>query len=420
MTGITRRRFYPTSNLSVSEYLGIRYLISNNLPFGKLPGNLVHFDLQYSHIVMKIHPLLNDPKAVLVSQTPLSGAVTWQNYHRAALDALSLMQIVLEGEKAAIKPNVTSGERFVDPDNGITTHPGFVHGIIDYLQAHGARPGKITIIEDPRDSDDNLPRNWRGTGYERVAETTGAKLHCPTTYTCVKKKVPQPKVFPELNVSRLAVDLGTILINVPKLKTHNLSITSLCMKNLMGLVNVFDRHYCLQAWLEMPPEIKDETRPRREWFTQEMHELWQDGLARRLVDTAQAVPPALNIIEGVVGREGTGFQRGQNRALGLAIAGINLVSVDALACYLMGFDLQRIVYLRQAAQAGLGVIDIDQLKVYTARDGELALCRDVKSLRISPPFRVIKNIVEEEPGLFQAELMAGQDSSGSLFGKSIA
>jgi len=369
---------------------------------------------------MKTHPFLDDPKAVFVNFSPLTGAVTWQDYHRIALDALTLMQVVLEGEKAAIKPNVTSGERFIDPDTGITTHPGFVHGIIDYLQVHGVKPGKITIIEDPRDSDDNLPRNWQGTGYERVEEMTGVRLHCPTTYTCVKKKVAHPMLFQELNVSRLAVDPGTILINVPKLKTHNLSITSLGMKNLMGLVNVFDRHYCLQAWLDMPSEIRAESRPRREWFTRDMHELWQDGLARRLVDTAQAIPTSLNIIEGVVGREGTGFQRGQNRPLGLVVAGTNLVAVDAVASYLMGFDPQHIGYLRMAAEADLGVIDIDKLHVITAREGELTLCREVQSLKVSPPFRVIQNIVEEEPDLFQSELMAGQDSSGNLFGKSIA
>jgi len=95
------------------------------------------------------------------------------------------------------------------------------------------------------------------------------KLRCPTTYTCVKRSVPQPQVFSHLNVSRLAVAPDTVLINVPKLKTHNLAITTLCLKNLMGLVNVFDRHYCGQAWRElaaagMLPE--SEGRPREAWI----------------------------------------------------------------------------------------------------------------------------------------------------------
>jgi hypothetical protein len=67
---------------------------------------------------------------------------------------------------------------------------------------------------------------------------------------------------------------------------------------------------------------------------------WQEGLARRLTDTAQVIRPALNIVEGIVGREGTGFQRGRNRTLGLAVAGVNPVAVDSLTSYLMGFDPQ--------------------------------------------------------------------------------
>ncbi len=50
-----------------------------------------------------------------------------------------------------------------------------------------------------------------------------------------------PLCHAERKVSRLALDPGTVLINVPKLKTHNLGITTLCMKNLMGVVNVWDQ-----------------------------------------------------------------------------------------------------------------------------------------------------------------------------------
>jgi uncharacterized protein (DUF362 family) len=148
-----------------------------------------------------------------------------------------------------------------------------------------------------------------------------------------------------------------------------------------------------------------------------MHDQWHLGLARRLVDTAQVVTPALNIIEGIVGREGTGFQRGKNRALGLIVAGINLVAVDSLASYLMGFDPQQLGYLKLAAEAGLGPNRIEELKIFTEHQGELLACRDAGSLRISPPFRVITNILGEDPDPFQT---AGSDPGDSFFGRSKA
>jgi uncharacterized protein (DUF362 family) len=197
-------------------------------------------------------------------------------------------------------------------------------------------------------------------------------------------------------VSRLAVSENTVLFNVPKLKTHNLGITTLGMKNLMGVVNVFDRHFCGQAWQEMPEEIRNDKRPREEWMDRAMHERLQEGLARRLADTAQVVQPHLNIVEGVVGREGTGFQRGKNRSLGLVVAGINVVAVDSVASYLMGFDPLELVYLRVAVSVGLGSNDLSELQLYTVQNGDVVPCRDVEALRAYPPFRVLSGIMGEE------------------------
>jgi uncharacterized protein (DUF362 family) len=350
--------------------------------------------------MMNLHPFLKDQNSVLIYRHPLNNPVEWEDFRTAAHFAMSLMQIELEGESAVIKPNVTSGERFANPETGITTHPAFVQGMAEYLRDHGARRNRISVIEDPRDADNNLPRNWNKTGYELAAARTGMRLLCPTTYTCIKKNVPNPLVFRQLNVSRQAVDPHTVLFNVPKLKTHNLAVTTLGMKNLMGLVNVFDRHYCAQAWKELPADIRSDKRPHQEWFTAEMHELWQTGLARRLVDTAQVLHPALNIVEGVIGREGTGFQHGRNRPLGLVIAGVNVVAVDSIASWLAGFDPLSIIYLKMAAAAGLGENDPARLILYTEKNGELVRCADPSALRVDPPFLVIYNILGEDPDPF--------------------
>jgi len=44
----------------------------------------------------------------------------------------------------------------------------------------------------------------------------------------------------------------------------------------------------------------------------------------RLADLAQVARPALNVVEGVVGRDGTGFARGRNYPTGLVIVGTNM------------------------------------------------------------------------------------------------
>lgn len=359
---------------------------------------------------MKFHPFLMNPNAVLVLRRPLAGSAEWEDFRLAAHHALRTMRVELEGENVVIKPNVTSGERFADPDSGVTTHPGFVQGMVEYLLEHGGRKNRVSMVEDPRDTDDNDPRCWTNTGYDLVAARTGMRLLTPKTYTCVKRDVPAPQVFERLNVSRLAVAPRTVLFNVPKLKTHNLGITTLGMKNLMGLVNVFDRHYCIQSWGELPAEIRQNPAPRTEWMTREMHEQWQTGLAKRLVDTAQVLKPAFTLIEGVVGREGTGFNRGRNRSLGLVIAGANVVAVDSIASWLVGFDPLRLVYLRAAAQAGLGENDPSRLMLYTGDTGDLIPCADPAALRVDPPFRVISGIVGEDLDPFREPEISGAES----------
>lgn len=351
---------------------------------------------------MQLHPWLNDPQAVLISHTPPTEPVQWKDFHRAGHRILEAMQIRLDGEKVVIKPNGTVAESFANPDTGITTHPSFVHGMIDYLHGHGAARRRVFILEDPRNRDDNEPRHWRGTGFPEVAAQTGAQLRCPTTYTCVRKAVSHPHVHATFNVSRLAVASNTVLINVPKLKTHNLGITTLCLKNLMGVVSVFERHFCAQAWREMPVEVRGDSRPGEAALSKAMHEQWQEGLAHRLADLAQVVQPQLNVVEGIVGRDGTGFQNGKNYTLGLAVAGINMVAVDSVVSYLMGYDPQTLIYLKIAAEAGLGINDMRCLSIYIVQeDGSIAPCTDINTLRTQPPLRVISKIVDgQEKGMF--------------------
>lgn len=313
-----------------------------------------------------------------------------------SIRSIDCHQVSLAGEKVVIKPNVTSGEHFANPETGITTHPAFVGGIVEYVREQGARRGGIYVVEDPRDSDDYNLRHWKGTGYLEMAEATGAKPRCPISYTCVEKTVPCPLVHPVRNVSRLAVAPDAVLINVPKMKTHNLTITSLCLKNLMGLDDVWDRHYCAQAWKELPPERVRDEQSKRKWMDEALHERWQEGLTRRLADLAQVIQPLLNMVEGVVGRDGTGFHRGRNFLLGMVVAGVNMVAVDSATSYLMGFDPQRLIYLRVAAELNLGCNDLSQLRLYTVVDGAIVPYEDVERMKAQPPFRVIRDIVGEE------------------------
>jgi uncharacterized protein (DUF362 family) len=343
---------------------------------------------------MKLDSRLLSPKSVAIYRRPVSPTPSVAEFQAAAEEALGVMRLELEGEPVVLKPNVTAGEHF-HPEAGITTHPAFVGGMVRYLRAHGAAPNEIHIVEDPHNQDDESPPTWENTGYPEMARAVGTNLSAPARETIVRKSVPQPLAHTSRLVSSLAVEPGTIYINVPKLKTHNLAITTLCIKNQQGLVYVLERHYCAQAMQEMDLQGIDTSRPREEWMDEALHERWQEGLARRLADLATIAVPHLNVIEGVVGRDGTGFNRGTNYPLGLVVAGVNMVAVDSVASYLMGFDPQQLIYLRVAAEAGLGIHDPTQLDIYTSEGGELIPCDDLDRWRANPSFNIIRGVRPE-------------------------
>jgi uncharacterized protein (DUF362 family) len=346
-------------------------------------------------MTLKLHPLLNNPNSVVVSIKPVTLKLSPKDYQDAAQQVMEAMQISLEGEKVAIKPNLTSGEHFADPDTGITTHPDFVGGMVTYLYKHGAKKGGIYVVEDPRDSDDFTVRHWRGTGFNEMAEATGAKIRTPIRNFCVRKKVPRPMVHTERLVTRYAADPHTLLMNVPKMKTHNLGITSLCFKNLMGLDEVFERHYCGQAMGDFLKAKGIKDVPQTPWMDKELHEGWEAELAKRLIDLAQVIPPHLNLVEGVIARDGTGFNRGTNFPIGTVVAGINMVAVDSVASYIMGFDPLKLVYTRMAAEWGLGTNDLEKMNIYIVSEGELVPVKDVEKLRAKRKFQVISGLLNE-------------------------
>jgi uncharacterized protein (DUF362 family) len=76
-------------------------------------------------------------------------------------------------------------------------------------------------------------------------------------------------------------------------------------------------------------------------------------------------------------------------------AGVNVVAVDSVVSYLMGYDPCQLIYLQVAREAGLGCNDLSQLKVYTAEQGEIVPVKDVERLRLEPPMKVTRDIAEE-------------------------
>lgn len=136
-----------------------------------------------------------------------------------------------------------------------------------------------------------------------------------------------------------------VLINAPVLKNHSLTLVTLCVKNLHGV---------LSDECKMFGHCYDDMR-----------------LARKLADILMIRKPDLNILDATRGMEAD-HAEGDAVDVGAVVAGVDAVAVDAVASALMGLKAQEVDTTRIAHGRGLGEGDLNRIEVVGARVEDVA------------------------------------------------
>ena len=145
------------------------------------------------------------------------------------------------------------------------------------------------------------------------------------------------KYIQSLAVSREVLE-ADLVINLPKLKTHSLTVLTAALKNTFGYVVGADKLH-IHANCPKP---------------------WQ--FAEALVDIYQLRPPDLNIMDAVQAMQGNGPSNGKVIKLGRIMAGQNAVSLDCAAVWMLGRKVREIPHLDIAVARGLGLGDKAQMQ----------------------------------------------------------
>src|SRR5690606_10992684 len=82
--------------------------------------------------------------------------------------------------------------------------------------------------------------------------------------------------------------------------------------------------------------------------------------------------PHLTVVDALVGRAGTHTRDEDRVARDCVLAGADVVAVDAVCATIMGFDVEKILHIRLADEAGLGEADLDRIDVYGERIANVA------------------------------------------------
>lgn len=208
---------------------------------------------------------------------------------------LNLFEKLKNSKKILIKPNLLGPHL---PQEAVTTHPEFLKAVIKLSKT---QPDKQIIVADSP-SVLNFEEVVTKTGIKQVCQQEGVELVNLSTYPTVDfefnkfnlKKITISKIIKEVD----------FIINLPKLKTHSLTILTCAVKNMYGLVPGMTK----SVYHKYAPHPKD--------FLEIVYAIYNHAR------------PDLTIVDGILGMEGDGPAGGEVRNFGVVISSIDALAVD--------------------------------------------------------------------------------------------
>jgi len=240
---------------------------------------------------------------------------------RETFDLLGgLNQYVQPGMRVLLKPNLISAKA---PERAVTTHPELVAAMARQVRSLGAR---VVVGDSPGGAKRGIERVWENTGMKAMAEREGVELVNFEAAGAEKIRCNGRVYY----IARPAVE-ADLIINLPKLKTHVLTLMTGAVKNVFGFVPGFRKgNY-----------HKEYPKP--------------DDFAEVIVDILSIKTPALTVLDAILSMEGDGPGSGTPRWTNLLIASHDPVAVDAVASEIIGLKPDKVPTTRIASDAGLGI-----------------------------------------------------------------
>jgi uncharacterized protein (DUF362 family)/Pyruvate/2-oxoacid:ferredoxin oxidoreductase delta subunit len=230
-----------------------------------------------------------------------------------------LERFVRSGERLLLKPNILAGD---GPAKAVTTHPAVLAACARLFQRGGA---SVAFGDSP--GLEGETHAARTAGLLEAGLRSGATLgDFATSRPLANAAGGLVKSFPIAQ----AVHECDGLINLPKMKTHQLTRLTGAMKNLFGCIPGSRKSmYHVQF-----PDVQD--------------------FSRFLAELNLSLRPRLHIMDGIVAMEGNGPRSGDPRAMRVLILSDDPVAVDATFCRLVAMNPAYVPTVLAGQHAGLG------------------------------------------------------------------
>ena len=254
-----------------------------------------------------------------------------------------ISSIVKPQEKILLKPNLLKKS---ETEKAVITHPAVMGAFALLLEEAGCHQVK---------AGDSC-----GTGTTRkIMQASGMdealERHQVTIVDFdegVRREYPQGRQAREFMMAS-QVEEADAVINLCKMKTHQLERITGAVKNMYGCIYGF---YKAKGHTQYP----------------DAH-----SFARMLVDLNQYVKPRLYIMDGIVAMEGNGPGSGDPVSMNVILMSRDPVALDSVFCHLIHLDPRLVPTNDQREKMGLGVWQPDQIRVLLP-DGEISMEKAVR------------------------------------------
>ncbi len=301
-----------------------------------------------------------------------------EKVYQKVKDGLNLLggigSFVNKGDQVLLKPNLLVGR---SPDRCVNTHPAIVRAVAKLVLEAGANP----MIGDSPQLGSAL-KVAEKCGVAEIARELGIEI---VEFEPIEVMHPNGKYFKHFVLGKAVLEADKI-INLPKLKTHNLTFLTLAVKNIFGCV----------------PGAR-----KAQWHVRTSQK-GNEYLSRMLLDLYTLINPALSIVDGIVSMEGKGPGSGKPRKLGLIIAGTDAVAVDTVIAEILGASPEQYIALKLALDGHYGTARINDIEVL----GELIDEIKIDDFQFPPKITEIKGFLKTFLGFLKVHLTAHPSING--------
>ncbi|MGI6766671.1 MAG: DUF362 domain-containing protein [Lentihominibacter sp.] len=233
-----------------------------------------------------------------------------------------------------LKPNLLTK---ASPEKAVTTHPEVFRAVGKALL--DASFSNLKYGDSPGNVSHNSLKTAEECGIRQVADELGLKAGDFDSGTEVK--------FPEGRTAKKFVLCNEVLqadgiINICKMKTHQLERITGAMKNTYGCVYGINKAAGHALY------------PTAERF------------AGMIADLNRMIVPRLHIMDGIVAMEGNGPHSGNPVDMKVILASTDPVALDTVFCMLIHLDRELVPTNTAGHEAGVGNIADDEIEILTS------------------------------------------------------